>query len=253
MIWTTSYLNDLALEAEIAIAEEVPCIIDRINLNTEAFLNTYQLPDYVSNIRAVYWLGIRLDPIAQIEVPDWPISYSNEGAGTFELTTYESSAFAVSSYTSTGPASKPEVYWFSTYGENILRFFPIPTDTILSSGTGLWGPQISSAVIVEFYRVPDGVNWKIPEYIRKRTIKAYVLWKAFAREGDGQNLKASRYWANKYIILIARAKRIVDNVHQAELRTRSDAVSYKTGLIARPKLPWNWQVITVGDCDDEYY
>jgi hypothetical protein len=36
----------------------------------------------------------------------------------------------------------------------------------------------------------------------RRTVKAYVLWKAFAAEGKGQDLQASAYYQSKYNFLI---------------------------------------------------
>lgn len=244
MIWTSEYLERLALEAEIAIAEEIPCIIDWYSLDVNKNLDTYQLPDYIRDVRAVYWKGVRLDTATQSELLNWPIAYSElQGDGTYKLIK--------------GSSAKPTKYWYNSFGENVIKFFPIPNESV---GSGIFDfdafeetvfntADALSTISIEFYRVPDGEKFQIPIYIRKRTIKAYVLMKAFACEGDGQNLKASKYWAARYIELLARARKIIDNVRQAEIRSRSDTYVSGNARPARPRLPWNWQTITVDDYD----
>lgn len=249
MIWTSEYLSALAIEAEIRIAEEIPCIYDRLSISIIAGIAGYQLPEYVANIIKITYQGIRLDPISQYEYPDWIHTLDDSVEGAFEETAF-TDAFLIDGILAGRPQGKPERYFYSTFGENKIEFNPTPNENLAVLAGDIWNQGIADGVVVEFYRVPDGINWKLPHYIRRRTIKSYVMWKAFAKEGDGQNLKAAKYWEVKYLQLLQRAKLIIGRIHQAETRSRSDAVQYQKGIIARPKLPWNWNTVTVEDCED---
>lgn len=249
MIWTSEYLNSLALEAEIQIAEEVPCIIDRLSLDIKSGISEYQLPEYVSDIRKITWEGFKLDATAQIEYPNWVYLIDEASGGAFNADAFTDAYFIDDRVIAGTPQGKPFRYFYSTFGENKVVFNPGPNKDIAILTDELWNTDLDKGVIVEFYRMPDGYDWKLPSYIRQRTIKAYIMSKAFAKEGDGQNLKASQYWAQKYQQLLARARSIIWRIHSAELRTRTDQVS--NGTIARPVLPANWNVITVDDCDCE--
>lgn len=248
MIWTPEYLAQLELEAELQIAEELKCIYDRVSLNITSGEAVYQLPEYVSDIIKITWLGIRLDPIPQIEYPDWAWNLETSIEGAFEAEAF-TDAYNIGQTVASTPQGKPERYFFSTFGENKILFHPTPNENLVALTGDLWNTNLDKGVIIEFYRTPLSPNFELPKYIRRRTIKAYVLWKAFTREGDGQNLKAAKYWANKYIIQLARAKQIIDRINSVQIRSRSDATQYTSGRIARPKLPWNWQTVKVSDWD----
>jgi len=249
MIWTSQYLNELALEAEIQIAEEIPCIYDRYSFLVEQGISEYQLPEYVVNIIKITYKRVRLDPVSQYEYPDWIFTLDESIEGAFEFSAF-TDAFNIGDVLIGNPQGKPERYFYSTFGENKLVLHPTPNENLAALSGDIWNSNLEDGIVVEFYRVPDGINWKLPHYIRRRSIKSYVMWKAFAKEGDGQNLKASKYWEAKYILLLQRAKLIISRIHQAETKTRSDAVMYQRGIIARPKLPWNWNVVTVDEYED---
>ena len=256
MLWTSSYLARITLEAEVEIAKELECIIDRYSLATEMDLSEYQLPDYVNNIRRVFWKGERLDPISGSSMGFWNPSIEDFGEGVFDIISFENPSFDISSV-NVQPSSgniagggKPRQYFYSRFGENVIKFSPSSNESILTYSSGLYSDNIANAVIIEFYRMPDGVDWKIPEYIRRRTIKAYVLWKAFQREGDGQNIKAANYWFNRYQQLMVRNKYIINNVYKVLTNSRSSTLNYRELAFCGKKrgpLPANYG-IPAEDC-----
>lgn len=169
-------LNRFAQQGENEFVKIYKCIIDRISLDIVSGTSTYNIPDYVQDIRKITWLGHKIDPISHRKFRD-----------------FEFNASSVS--------SKPECYVFNNIGQNQIKFFPTPNVTIASINSNLFGSQILYRVIVEFFRFPDYVSQIIPFYFRKRYIKAYVLKCCFSMEGRGQNIKAAKYWNDKYLYL----------------------------------------------------
>ena len=242
MLWTNEYLNDLALEAEIAITNETPCIIDRLSLQVMEGVSEYQLPDYVDNIRRVFYKGFRLDPLPSMGF-DW---FDRSEDGAFAPHAFTDAFFIRGGgATSTTGANRgrPWNYYYSTFGENVIRFDPGINEDVAQYPDGLYDINIANAVIVEFYRIANGADFKVPPYVRKRTIKAYVMWKAFEREGDGQNLQASAYWQKRYAILTSKCTAILNNVYRAAIPARDAIAGRYLTTPARPVLPPNYGIV----------
>lgn len=255
LIWSTDYLNRIALEAETEIAKELNCIIDRYSLAVEQYLSEYPLPSFITNIRRVIWKGFRLDPVSHVNSPYYSIpieTYSEDDVfdvTIFQEDTFDSGAITISNGAAGG---RPLSYFYSGFGENIIKFNG-PANETIGFYSNLWSSDIPNAVIVEFYRTPDGLNWKIPHYIRRRTIKNYVLWKAFAKEGPGQNLNASAYFETRYLITLEKARSIINNIYRTVNTERgpSDRKEISREFLKRrgPR-PWNYGIV-VGDYEDD--
>ena len=248
MLWTNQYLDQLALEAEIFIAEDTKCIIRRISIPVYRDIVEYQLPDYVNNIRRVFYKGLRLNPIKGSGL-EWINESVEDGAfaGHAFSDAYYIDGISSINGSNGRSGSKPFEYYYSTFGENVIRFDPGIDQDIIEYSDGLYDTNIANAVIIEFYSVADGVNFKIPDYIRRRTIKSYVLYKAFAKEGDGQNLQASEYWKGRYDLLLNRARSILNGVYSSCIYSRIDQNPRYKNLPARPVLPDNYGIIVEDD------
>ena len=172
-LFSTATITRFAQEAEDLFVKNHHCIIDRTALSIVANTHTYSLPSYLIDVRRITWKGLKIYPA------------SHRGLR-------ESQA----SLTST--SATPYNYIFDNIGQAQIRFFPIPSVTIASIGTNLYGSEIVNRVIVEFYRSADYATFTIPSFFRKRLIKAYVLKMCFSLEGRGQNLKAAKYWHDKW-------------------------------------------------------
>jgi hypothetical protein len=171
-LWDAATLTRFSQEAEDIFAREFPCIIDRIALDIIADTHTYTLSDYIIDIRKITWKGVRIDPLFHRSFREYQPSLTSRG--------------------------KPTDYIFNNIGQSQIRFFPIPTESIATINTDLWGAEIANRVIVEYYRTPNYTTFTIPTFFRRRLIKAYVLRQCFAIEGKGKNLKAVKYWDNKW-------------------------------------------------------
>ena len=258
MIWTTEYLDRLALEAETEIARETLSIIDRISLQVNLNQAEFLLPEYVFNVKSVYWKGERLTPISALTISQTGYDIMVWSDGAFEGSAFSDAYLIGSSSTESSLGSgissgKPVEYFYSKFGENIIRINPSGNEALAKFENGLWHEDnLRQSLVVEFYRFPDGINWKIPEYIRRRTIKAYVLWKAFLKDGDGQNLKAAQYFAQRYALLLGRAKKIIDRINIAYIPIAPSNLHYSEfsqdygyqglGRMPRPVLPSNYGI-----------
>jgi hypothetical protein len=172
-VWSAEQLNRWLLQTEETFVNEYNCIIDRLALDIVSGTDVYLLPDYVINIRRITYRGIKLDPISHRDQRE-----------------------ALDGLTSQG---RPDCYVFNNLGQMNIRLFPAPSETLVSTQLDLFNPDvIREQCIVEFYAAPNGITYQIPDYFRRRMLKAGVLKYAFTAEGKGQNIKAAKYWSAKW-------------------------------------------------------
>lgn len=222
-IWTDAYLNRKAQEAEEEIAKALGCIVDRYCIPVIAGKEIYTLPTPTLGIRQITWKGKLLDPYTFNEMRG--IEYIRTiFDGPFELTAFESTAFAVEE--NPNIQGEPLYYIYDSMGYNKLHLFPVPSESLGSpvAGTNLWLPSnISEYCILEYSRLPDltGSTFRVPTYLRRRLVKAWVLSKAFAMEGKGQDLEAAEYYTSKYNNGLSRAKLIINSITRINARSNN--------------------------------
>lgn len=175
-VWTTADITRFANNGEDDFVTSNPCIVDRVALSIISGTSEYTLSDVVTNIRRVTWKGIKLSPL-----PHRIFREGFQGAGTQQ--------------------GRPYWYIFNNIGQSKIKLYPCPNETIASTTTGLFSTAISTKCIVEYYRTSDYTTFIIPEYLRRRLIKAYVLRQCFSVENQGQNIKSSKYFDNKWSLL----------------------------------------------------
>ena len=180
MIWDDDYIARITKEAEREIAKKNKYIHYRFTLAITSGTAVYTLPNYVREIEEITWQGKSLKPLYQAEASRWTTNYFTEGG---------------------------EPKWYLRNPESMrgIRFIPIPNETLTASATDdtTLDTIISSKLVISCYREPDtsGSVVSIPDYVARRLIKAYVLSRAFAKEGKGQNLTAAEYYKRKYEFL----------------------------------------------------
>ena len=176
MAWSDSTISRFAQEAETSIIVDNDLLVDRISLALSASINQYQIPDCVTSIRRVTYLGYPLEP-------------------------YSGQEFIWSgSYPKTITSSKPGFYIYSNFGQKVIKLFPAPPIDLPASTDDLWDvTAITTSFIIEFNRQPDFVteDLRLPTELRRQYVKTYVLKNCFKQEGKGQDLKASAYFAQK--------------------------------------------------------
>lgn len=184
-IWSDSYLQQLVNDGETDIVNKISPIFERDSLAVTSGTGTYVLPAFIMKMLQVTWKGDVLEQIVIDDLRSLDPKYR----------------------TNTG---KPVAYSWSQDGYKTIRFFPVPNETIGADDTNIYGSDIANRVILSYFRSPDTSQstLQIPEYMGRRAVKPYVLWKAFKAEGIGQNLRASEYHQRKYEQMIAMYKTI---------------------------------------------
>lgn len=177
-VWDADTISRFAQQGEDLFAVTHKCIVQRVALSIVANTSEYTLSDSVIDIRKITWLGRRIDPIPfrQWKDDDLPLN-------------------------STG---RPDGYIYNNIGQQKIKFYPTPDTTIASTSSNLFGSEIANRVIVEYYSTPDYSTIIIPSFIRRRLIKCYVAKMCFSIESKGQNLKAARYFSDKWDHLMER-------------------------------------------------
>jgi len=220
-LWTNEYLADLSTEGEIQISTEVPCIYSRSALNITGGTSIYELSQRFTGIISVTWQGFLIYPIFQTQLRNYVISNPVEGD---ELT------------------PRPSFYMRLGYGINGIKFFATPSTTINYDNTNINTQEgIRNNIIVSGWCVADTTSeiYRIPNYIRETLVRYYVMKRAYAKEGKGQNLEASAYYNKKYDKLLNRFKVITSQLYSSRLHGMQE-VNYYSARLPRPQLPSNF-------------
>lgn len=175
--WTDAYIEALTKEAERQIAIELAPFFSRETLAVTSGTPTYTLPNYLREIQSIRWKGTEIHPLHQDEASRLSFKYLTE-------------------------SGEPRFYLRSPEDFQIIRFMPVPNETITAAADDdvLDSTVIEDKVVISFYREPDtsGSLLSLPDFIGRRTIKNYVLMRAFAKEGKGQKLEAAAYYEEKH-------------------------------------------------------
>lgn len=230
MIWTDNYLNQLSVDGAERVNIETPLLFHRFYLATTAGTSTYTLPEKVKSIKRITWRGIKLDPISWTEA----------------MSIFPGSVFADPSEKIETSQSVPYYYFQHPTNRQDIRLLPTPNESLLAIGGDPYSPAVDeSRCIISCWRYVDVTDEQasLPSYIDQRIRKAYVLWKAYAKEGKGQDLKASAYWESKFNFLLALFKEINNCVFVSK-KYALDPTSYGIGRRpAKPVLPSNFEKV----------
>ena len=226
IIWSEPYLTDLLYEAEKYISTKLDVYWAREALIITPGKSTYSLPVYVKKITRVTWKGKGLIPIAFDEVN--VLGYNS--AVIDDTTKHEY------------PNSEPRFYTLHPTNITVIRFLPTPNETITPTGAeDLFGADIANHAIVSFYRSSDNLSFVLPSYVSRRFKKAYALYRAFLKEGKGQNLTASKYYKSKYDLLLNYFEKINSQSYVSQRPALSEGYMRSLGgPPAPPQLPWNY-------------
>ena len=209
--WSASTITRFSQNGEQEFANEYPCILTRISLTTVAGQAVYALPDNVRSIRRVTWQGQKLDPLGQRNMRE-----------VFQYATQQGTPFW---------------YVFNNIGANNIQLFPIPNVAISTSGNSLYGIGINTDVIVEYFMMPDFTTNFIPQYFRQRLLKAYVMKMCFGVENQGQNIKNSKFWGQRWLLLKQKYGQLLDELHGKSRKLCLNGITSNQFFPGQPLLP----------------
>jgi len=222
-IFESNTITRFSQIGEDIFASQSECIIDRYSISTVSGTSIYTLPEYVTNIRRVTWKGTKLDPIPHRQFRENFPSIDSRG--------------------------RPYWYVYNNIGQNQIKLYPTPSETISQQGGDLFLPaKISAGVIVEFARVSDYTLFTIPTFLRRRLLKAYVLKMCFAIEGPGQNIQASQYFDSKWQQLVSRYNILLfDLINKPRKLISGGQFEVISNVPHQPRLPISRYGISVDD------
>lgn len=210
MIFTAATITRVSQEGENNFAIQNPCILTRYSpvINSNDSLIT--LPDNVKSIRRVTWKGYKLDPLPHRNFRE-----------VFQNATQK---------------GRPFWYVFNSVGQNVIQLFPAANET-LTAGTDLYGTDIRTSFIVEYWQAPDFSTAIIPSFFRRRLLKAFVLRACFNIEGPMQNLKNSNYFKDKWIKLSNLYGQLLDDIARKPRKFIVTGISSSYYFPGNPILP----------------
>lgn len=218
-IFSDSYLLEQLTEAEREISSQVRCIVSRFSLAVTQGTAVYTLDDSIIGIHRITWKGIEVEPLELLDFDfsSWrkPLDLSSQGL--------------------------PRCYSLRDQGFNKLQFHPNPNETIAADDSQLnLIVGITSRVIITSIKLadPSGTTLRLRPYLRRNIMKYFVMAKAYAKEGVGQNLKASQYFQQKYEIFLVNYKEIFNKIPRASIDSLTPiARSAHDRKPPRPSLP----------------
>jgi len=230
-LWTDQYLSDLATDAEIHISHELPCIYVRFPLNVVQgtsiydFSSTTDTPvaQNITGVIRITYQGHTVHPVFPLQMRNLVVPF---GPGDDTL------------------LGRPFIFLRHGYGLNAIKFYPSPETTISYDNSNLNTQDgIRANVVVSAWRIadPTGETYRIPSYIRELLVRYFVLSKAYAKEGKGQNLNAAAYYEVKYKSTLSRFKLIVNQLFTTRTKFSTPMAQNRFGLKPpRPVLPPNF-------------
>jgi hypothetical protein len=217
--FSDSQLSNYAIKYEQELCSKHDLIVDRVAIATTAGRSEYELPNYVTNIRMVLYLGkvvyakgIR----ASVMTGDTP---------------------------ATTATNAPYEYLFNGKGMHVIKFFPAPDTSVTDPG----GPYFDVtkdkiAVIVEFLRTPSQTDatLRLPSWMRRWLLKDYICEKCFSMEGPTQDLRGATYYHEKVLSHDALIGEIKSNLNRYQINVLSDRPRNTIRKPGHPVLPPNF-------------
>ena len=229
IIWTDAYLLNLLSEADKRIASDLDLHFDKIALTITSGKSTYSLNPSIKKVMYITWKGKKLEPLGFNETNDLAFNTAVVSDGVRE------------EYSTSVPR------YYSTHPNNmsVIRLIPTPNESFTPTGTeDLWdATQIRNHCIVTCYRYSDPTSdeFKLPEYLGRRYKKHYALYRAFLKEGKGQNLTAAAYHKKKYLAQLETLKLINANTYISKRCILQPNDLRERGFgVAVPQLPSNY-------------
>ena len=228
-IWTDSFLNQLAEDAEHKIIADVPCLFQILSMPTTAGLSVYTLPSFIKGIKRITWLGRKVEPLS------WEQFILMTPATVFlnDISKIETAN------------SRPQ--WYTMHPTNVrdIRFYPTP-DLSFPGTDDPYSPSPTSGCLISYWSFVDDSKsqTQLPFYIARRTQKAYILWKAFEQEGVGQDMRAAQYYKGLYEFLIENFKLINDGCFVSKRYSVGDGLfGLENYRYPKPMYPPNFERI----------
>lgn len=219
-IWTDVYLLQLINQAEVWIFDAVKTTWSRFALGIQLGVGTYQLDQDVQAITRITYRGFKVDILSQRELSLLSPVYRTQ-------------------------QTRPRWASWQFDGTNTLRLYPVPAENlpILDTGTDVFTDKnLLNECIISAYMVPDESDgvFSLPDYFITRAVKHFVRWKAYAAEGNAQDLDVAQYHKSKFESQVAMIVEANTKVYNNKARQLADVAIQRPWKKFRPILPPNF-------------
>lgn len=175
-IFTSDQVERMILRGERELSIDAPFLVDRFSPAIVSGTAVYALPTDVHSIRRITWQGYKL----------FPMDHRNFRQGV-----------------NVDQPGKPYGYVFNNIGQAEISFYYVPNMNIAAGVVDLWLDDIPTAVIIEYYKIADGVTFTIPDYWRRRLLKLYLARQSYKVESPGQNPKLAKWYDARWTQAVA--------------------------------------------------
>lgn len=189
-IFSDSYLLTLIEQAAIEFSTKVPGLWYEKTLAITAGTAAYAVPDFIK-VLDVSYQGYSLDPLIARDLQVSPQTFKPNSGGS---------------------RGRPSAYIFDQQGQSTLRFYPCPNETIAADDTAIYDTSLVTGVVVISGYVHHQTDYEVPAYLFRNMMKYRAMERAYAREGDGQNLKASKHFASVYQMMFDIYRLILETI-----------------------------------------
>lgn len=219
-IWTDTYLQQLINQFEVDIDERVNTTWIRFAIPIQTGVGIYQMPGNIKGITRITYRGFKVDILTQKELSLLSPVYRTQ-------------------------QTRPR--WASRQmdGTFALRLYPVPAENlpVLDSGLDVYTDKnLLSECIISAYiysQETDGV-FDLPDYFVFRALKHFVRWKAYAQEGNAQDLDVARYHKGKYDAQVTQIVLANTRIFNNKSRQLADVAIQRPWKKFRPILPPNF-------------
>lgn len=224
-LWTSAQIERWADRAEAELCRVSPLVTYRVSLPITVDIPVYLFPPsgttYPSlGINQITYRGKVLQPLSQQQARDL---FPNNVIEDY-----------TSPYTTVTESSGVPLFWaYTGYDEKTIQLFPTPNETLVATASShLWDTDIPDRCIVEYRttRLGSGASDKPIYRLIRAMIKDYVLARAFAIEGKGQQLDVAKYLETRFKARLAVYKTLASNVFVANNHKFSSTASAACGF-----------------------
>jgi hypothetical protein len=225
IIWDDYYLSQLLQEAEERIGAEVDLHFGKYALPVTQGTSTYSIPSYIKKILYVTWKGKTVTPLDQTSA--MYIGYATSVIDSSNREEYQQ--------------GEPTYYFQHPTNLSVIRLIPTPNETITPTGSeDLYLSTNSRQFLVfNFFRETDTTSseFSLPAHLGRSFTRYYALYRAFSKEGKGQNLKLATYYRKLYLAQLEALKLINANTYISKRHGLGSLPQSQNRALARPVLP----------------
>lgn len=244
VVWTDAVINQYINQAETYVGDTINTIWVRFYIPIQIGVGTYGLSQNIKHITRITYRGFKVDILTQKEVallspvyrtqqsrPRWA-TWQFDGMWTLRLYPIPNENLLPFS-----AASKSSS--FNNFQFNTVVFNQSPTVALGDPYTDV--SLLNTCIVSAYLFVQESsAVLSLPDYMSRKVIRYYVLWKCFAMEGQGQDDDVAKYYKNKFDRQVKKIIIYNTRVYASKQRQLADVAIQRPFKKHQPILPPNF-------------